>query len=169
MRNQKTLCVLDTSSRAVGTTLLELIVAIGILMILSTAALPLTRVTIKRGREVELRRDLREMRDAIDHYKDYADRGLIRVEADTDGYPPDLDTLVKGVQVGGNTPGGTVGGEKVRFLRRIPLDPMTGRSEWGIRSARDDPGTSSWGGKNVFDVYSLSQGTALDGTKYADW
>jgi len=169
MQNQETHRVLDTSGRAVGTTLFELIVAIGILMILTTAALPLTRVTIKRGREAELRRDLREMRDAIDRYKDDTDRGLIRVEADTDGYPPDLDTLVRGVQLGGNTPGGTAGGETVRFLRRIPQDPMTGRSEWGMRSARDDPGTSSWGGKNVFEIYSLSQGTALDGTKYADW
>jgi len=169
MRNSEKYNLRKSASPTVGTTLLELIVATGILMILATAALPLTRVTIKRGREVELRRELREMRDAIDRYKDKADRGLIKVEADTEGYPPDLDTLVKGVQVGGNAPGGTVAGETVRFLRRIPQDPMTGRSEWGMRSARDDPGTSSWGGKNVFDVYSLSQGTALDGTKYADW
>jgi general secretion pathway protein G len=150
-------------------TLLELIVAIGILLILASAALPLVHATIQRERESELHRDLREMRDAIDRYKDAADKGLIRVQVDTEGYPPDLDTLVKGVQVGGSSNSGNATGETVRFLRRIPRDPMTGKANWGQRAIRDAPDSTSWGGKNVFDVYSLSQGTALDGTKYSDW
>jgi general secretion pathway protein G len=158
----------ETTNCAAGMTLLELIVAIGILVILAGAALPLVRVTIQREREAELHRDLREMRDAIDRYKDDADRGLIRVQADTEGYPPDLDTLVKGVQMGGSTPGGPATGT-VRFLRKVPKDPMTGKADWGQRAVRDAPDTSSWGGKNVFDVYSHSQGTALNGTKYSDW
>jgi len=157
-----------TANFSGGMTLLELIVAIGILLVLATAALPLVHATIQRQREAELHRDLREMRNAIDRYKDDADKGLIRVAVDTEGYPPDLDTLVKGVQVGGNTSGGPATGT-VRFLRRIPKDPMTGRTNWGQRAVRDAPDTSSWGGKNVFDVYSQSQGTALDGTKYSDW
>jgi general secretion pathway protein G len=164
-----TLRLRKSASSAAGMTLLELILATGILMVLATAALPLARVTIRRGREVELHRALREMKDAIDRYKDAADRGLIRVEQGTEGYPPDLETLVNGVQLGGNIPGGTGAGERVRFLRKIPTDPMTGRAEWGKRAVQDDPDTTSWNGKNVFDVYSLSQGTALDGTKYADW
>ena len=151
-----------------GMTLLELIIAVGILVILAGAALPLTRVTLKREREAELHRDLREMRNAIDNYKDQADKGLIRVEVGTEGYPPDLDTLVKGVQLGGNTPGGQATGT-VRFLRRIPEDPMTGKTDWGQRAVRDAPDSTSWGGKNVFDVYSVSQGIALNGTKYSDW
>jgi general secretion pathway protein G len=150
-------------------TLLELILATGILMVLATAALPIARVTIRREREIELHRELREMRDAIDRYKDAADRNLIKVEQGTEGYPPDLETLVKGVQLGGNTPGGTATGETVRFLRKIYTDPITGRAEWGKRAVQDDPDSSSWNGKNVFDVYSLAQGTGLDGTKYADW
>jgi general secretion pathway protein G len=150
-------------------TLLELIIAIAILLILASAALPLVHVTIQRERETELHHDLREIRNAIDNYKDDADKGLIRVQVDTEGYPPDLDTLVKGVQVGGNGNGGTATGETVRFLRRIPKDPMTGKADWGQRAVRDAPDTTSWGGKNVFDVYSLSQGIALDGTKYSDW
>jgi len=158
-----------TLQTAAGMTLIELILATGILMVLATAALPIARVTIQRDRENELHRALREMRDAIDHYKDAADRGLIRVEQGTEGYPPDLDTLVKGVQLSGNTPGGTPTGETVRFLRKIPIDPMTGKEEWGKRAVQDDPDSTSWNGKNVFDVYSLSQGTGLDGTKYADW
>ncbi len=158
-----------SASSATGMTLLELILATGILMVLATAALPLARVTIRREREVELHRALREMRDAVDRYKDAADRGLIRVEQGTEGYPPDLDTLVTGVQLGGNTPGGTGAGEHVRFLRKIPTDPMTGRAEWGKRAVQDDPDSTSWNGKNVFDVFSLSSGTGLDGTKYADW
>lgn len=146
-----------------GMTLLELIIATSILLVLSTAALPVARVTIKRQRETELRRNLREIRAAIDRYKDAADHNQIRVEVGSEGYPPDLETLVKGVQLG------AASDRKVRFLRRIPSDPMTGRTEWGLRAIQDDPNSTSWGGKNVFDVYSRSSGTALDGTKYSDW
>ncbi len=146
-----------------GMTLLELIIAASILLILSSVALPVFRYTIVRGKETELRRDLREMRDAIDRYKDYTDRGLIRVEVGSEGYPPDLETLVKGVNVGPGTD------RKIRFLRRIPKDPMTGRDEWDLRAIQDDPDSTSWGGKNVFDVHSKSQVTALDGTKYSAW
>jgi general secretion pathway protein G len=156
-------------STIAGMTLLELILATAVLAVLASAALPLARATIQRTREAELHRDLREMKDAIDRYKDAADRGLIRVEVGTEGYPPDLETLVNGVQLGGSGAGGTAGGQKVRFLRRIPIDPMTGRAEWGLKAVQDDPDSRSWGGKNVFDVYSLSRGTAMDGTKYADW
>jgi general secretion pathway protein G len=143
-----------------GLTLIELIVAITILLILTTAAIPIARTRIKRERERELRRDLWEMRDAIDHYKEAADRGAFQIKAGSEGYPPDLETLVNGVDVNG---------KKVRFLRRIPVDPMTGKAEWGKRALKDDPDSTSWSGDNVFDVYSLSDGTALDGTKYSDW
>ena len=148
-----------------GMTLLELIIATTILLILSSAALPIARFTIVREREKELRHDLRDMRNAIDRYKDYSDRGMIRTEVGSEGYPPDLDTLVKGVAVGGSG----ANGKNVRFLRRVPVDPMTGQTDWGMRSIQDDPDSQSWGGKNVFDVYSKSQGTGLDGTKYSDW
>jgi general secretion pathway protein G len=144
-------------------TLLELVVACAILMILSTAALPIARMTMKRQKETELRRDLREMRTAIDRYKDAADRNLFRVEVGTEGYPPDLETLVKGITIGAQ------GDRRLRFLRKIPVDPMTGRNDWGLRAVQDDPDSTSWGGKNVFDVFSRSTGTALDGTRYADW
>jgi len=146
-------------------TLLELIIACAILLVLASAALPVARFTIIRQREAELHRDLREMRNAIDRYKDLADRNMIRVEVGSEGYPPDLDTLVKGVALGGA--GAT--GKSIRFLRRIPVDPMTGRTDWGLRSVQDDPDSQSWGGNNVFDVYSKSAGIALDGTKYSDW
>ncbi len=146
-----------------GFTLLELIIASFILLVLASAALPMVRVTIVRSKEVQLHKALREIRDAIDRYKDYADRNLIRVEVGSEGYPPDLETLVKGVQIGAGSD------RKVRFLRRIPVDPMTGRAEWNLQSVQDDPDSTSWGGGNVFDVHSKSQGTALDGTKYADW
>ena len=195
--------------RQAGMTLLELIIACAILLVLASAAMPVARYTVKRQKEAELHRELREMRDAIDRYKDAADRNLIRVEAGTEGYPPDLAMLVKGVdlvgQAGAGIPGATTLGQPlvpstgfagalggalggvfgqtpgqtggagqdlirhVRFLRRIPVDPMTGRAEWGMRSVQDDPDSSSWGGKDVFDVFSLSTGTALDGTKYSDW
>jgi general secretion pathway protein G len=151
------------SRTTAGMTLLELIIACAILMILASAALPVARVTIQRRKEAELRRDLREMRDAVDRYKDVADRNLIQVKADTEGYPPDLDTLVQGVKLAGPE------GLRIRFLRKIPVDPMTGKADWGLRSVQDDPDSNSWGGQDVFDVYSLSQGTALDGTKYSDW
>ncbi len=125
--------------------------------LLSTMALPLARLTIQRQRERQLRIDLREIRDAIDRYKDMADRGGIQTKVDSQNYPPDLDTLVKGVDIQG---------KKIRFLRRIPVDPMTGTTEWGLRSMQDDPDSDSWGEQNVFDVYTKSEGTALDGTKY---
>ncbi len=152
-------------STQVGMSLLELIVACSILMILSSMALPIAKFTVIRQREKELREDLRDMRRAIDKYKDLADQQKIRVELGSEGYPPDMDTLVKGVAVGGSG----AAGKNMRFLRRVPKDPMTGRTEWGLRSVQDDPDSTSWGGKNVFDVYSKSSGTALDGTKYSDW
>jgi general secretion pathway protein G len=219
-----------TASRQSGMTLLELIIACAILLVLASAAMPVARYTVKRQKEAELHRELREMRDAIDRYKDAADRNLIRVEVGSEGYPPDLDTLVKGVDLtsqqgagiagatnpgqpiapssgfgstfgtnsfgssgfggssfGSNSAGGSSFGQTsgqgqnngssqgqdlirhVRFLRRVPVDPMTGKAEWGMRSVQDDPDSTSWGGKNVFDVFSLSQGTALDSTKYSDW
>jgi general secretion pathway protein G len=191
-----------TASREAGMTLLELIIVCAIMLILASAAMPVARYTVKRQQEAELRRDLREMRDAIDRYKDAADRNLIRVELGTEGYPPDLDTLVKGVdltsQQGGSIAGATNPGQPivpstgfggafgqtqsgssgsggqdlirhVRFLRHVPVDPMTGKAEWGMRAVQDDPESTSWGGKNIFDVFSLSTGTALDGTKYSDW
>jgi len=128
-------------------------------------ALPTVRSVVVRQREQELREDLRTMRNAIDRYKDMADANLIRVQVGSEGYPPDLDTLVKGVSVGGSG----ANGHNVRFLRRIPVDPVTGRREWGMRSVQDDPDSTSWGSKNVFDVYSKSAGTALDGSRYSDW
>ncbi len=144
-----------------GFTLLELVVAATILTILTLMALPLARVTIQREREKELRKDLWAMRDAIDRYKNAADMNMIQTKVDTQGYPPDLETLVKGVDV--------QGGKKIRFLRSIPVDPMTKSKEWGLRSMQDDPDSDSWGGQSVFDVYTKSEGTALDGTKYKDW
>ena len=115
---------------------------------------------MKREKEIELRRDLWNLRDAIDRYKDAADRGAFQTKVDSLGYPPDLQTLVDGVDVQG---------KKLRFLRRIPIDPITGNADWGLRSNQDDPDSSSWGGQNVFDVYTKSEGTALDGTKYNTW
>ena len=146
-----------------GMTLIELIIACSILVVLASAALPVARYSIVRAKENELHADLREMRDAIDRYKDLADRNLIRVEVGSEGYPPDLETLVKGVQIGASAD------KKIRFLRKIPVDPITGKAEWGMRAVQDDYDSTSWGGKNVFDVYSKSQATALDGTKYSDW
>lgn len=141
-------------------TLVELVVAMTIMAILATAVLPISRTVVKREREKELRAALWQMRDAIDRYKDAADRGLFQIKLDSNGYPPDLDELVKGVDVGG---------KKIKFLRRIPVDPMTHSQEWGLRSMQDDPTSDSWGGQSVFDVYTKSEGTALDGTKYKDW
>ena len=198
-----------------GFTLIELVMVCAILVILASAALPLARITAKREQETELRIDLREIRNAIDAYKDAADRNLFQVEADTDGYPPDLETLVSGVDItttgtpAGGTPIGTPSSNDagaaattpagsaampgasgmsssqfgqnaiagapasvtmhVRFLRKIPIDPLTGKAEWGLRSVQDDADSSAWGGQDVFDVYSLSQNTAIDGSKYSDW
>jgi len=150
-----------------GMTLIELIVATGILIILASAALPYARATVRSAKEAELHRALREMRDAIDRYKDAADKNQIRVSADSNGYPPDLETLVKGVTLA--TPGGSQASKRIRFLRKIPVDPMTGKPDWGLRSAQDDLDSTSWGGQNVFDVYSRSNDTASDGTRYSDW
>jgi general secretion pathway protein G len=147
-------------TREAGLTLVELIVTVAILAILAAAAVPVARFQVKREKERELHYDLWQMRSAIDKYKDAADRGAFQIKLDSQGYPPDLQTLVDGVDVQG---------KKVKFLRRIPVDPMTNSSEWGLRSMQDDPDSDSWGGQSVFDVYSKSEGTALDGTKYKDW
>ena len=143
-----------------GLTLVELIIVVAIISILATAAIPIARFQVKRVKERELRRDLWEMRDAIDHYKDAADKGAFMTKIDSMNYPPDLQTLVDGVDVQD---------KKVKFLRRIPVDPMTGNTDWGLRSNQDDADSDSFGGQNVFDVYSKSQDTALDGTKYSTW
>ena len=146
--------------RASGFTLIELIVATAIIVILTSMVLPLARLSIQREREHELRYDLWMMRDAVDRYKDAADRGAFQIKVGTEGYPPDLETLVDGVDVQG---------KKVRFLRSIPIDPMTGKAEWNLHSMQDDPKSDSWGGENVFNVTTKAKGTALDGSKYEDW
>jgi type II secretory pathway pseudopilin PulG len=225
MHRQKTFPRARRSNEA-GLTLIELILTCGILLILSTAAIPMFRLTVQHRKEAELRYDLRKMRNAIDRYKDDADKNLIRTEVGSQNYPPDLQTLVDGVSISGggggaggisasalagasNTgqfgsagtpqlgigqPGGALqtgpgaaGGiqalgssgtaqqamsestSKVRYLRKVPVDPMTGKTDWGLRAVQDDPDSTSWGGHNVFDVYSQSQATATDGTKYSDW
>jgi type II secretory pathway pseudopilin PulG len=213
-------------SSIAGLTLIELILTCGILLILSSAAIPMFRMTVQHRKESELRYDLREMRNSIDRYKDDADKNLIRTEVGSQNYPPDLQTLVDGVSIssGGSGAGGisasalagasstsqfgsagtpqlgagqagganqfgpgATGGipaigstgtasqamsdtpSKVRYLRKIPVDPMTGKADWGLRAVQDDADSTSWGGHNVFDVYSQSQATAVDGTKYSDW
>jgi len=143
-----------------GVTLTELIIVVTILAILATAAVPAVKFQVKRSKERELRRDLWMMRDAIDRYNDVALLGGIQTKADSNNYPPDLQTLVDGVDVKD---------KKMRFLREIPTDPMTGTKEWGLRSNQDEPDSDSFGGQNVYDVYTKSQGTALDGTKYNTW
>jgi general secretion pathway protein G len=146
-----------------GMTLLELIIACSILIVLATVALPLERVNLIRRKETALRDNLREMRDAIDRYKNYADKNQIVVKAGTEGYPPDLRTLVDGVQLTGTKD------VRIHFLHDIPVDPMTHSTDWGLRSVQDDPDSTSWGGQDVFDVYCNSTSTALNGTKYSDW
>jgi type II secretory pathway pseudopilin PulG len=212
-----------------GLTLLELILTCGILLILSAAAIPMFRITIQHRKEAELRYELREMRNAIDRYKDDADKNLIRTEVGSQNYPPDLQTLVDGVSISGGSGGAGVGGVsasalagasntgqfgsagtpqlgtgavggasqfgagapggasafgsslgsasqalgggtgKVRYLRKIPVDPLTGKNDWGLRAVQDEPDSDSWGGHNVFDVYSKSTAIAIDGSKYSEW
>lgn len=148
------------SDKQRGFTLVELIVATAIVVVLTGLAIPIAKVALRREQERELRRDLWMMRDAIDRYKDAADRNAFQIKVGSEGYPPDLDTLVTGVDVQG---------KKLKFLRKIPVDPMTGKAEWGMRSMQDDATSDSWGGQNVFDVYTKSDGTGMDGTKYKDW
>jgi general secretion pathway protein G len=147
------------ASRETGFTLIELIVATAILAILVGMAVPMAKNAVARERERELRYDLWMIRDAIDRYKAAADNGMFRTKLGSENYPADLDTLVKGEDVAG---------KKLKFLRKIPLDPMT-KDEWGLRSMQDDKDSTSWGGQSVFDVYTKSDQTALDGTKYKDW
>ena len=158
MRNAKPIRIDRGGER--GLTLVELIVTVAILSVLASVAVPVARFQVKRQNERILRHDLWEMRDAIDHYKDAADMHAFQTKVDSQNYPPDLETLVNGVDVQS---------KKVKFLRHIPVDPMTGKAEWGMRSMQDDPTSDSYGGQSVFDVYSKSQGTALDGTKYSTW
>jgi general secretion pathway protein G len=169
---------------AAGMTLLELIIACAIMLILATTAVPMARVIVVRRKEEDLRYALRQIRQAIDRYKDAADKNQIQVQPGTEGYPPDLAALVTGVPLaGGQIAGGQVAGgsifggqpssgsqkQKVHFLSRIPVDPMTSGTDWGLRSVQDDTDSTSWGGQNVFDVYTKSTGTALNGTKYSEW
>jgi general secretion pathway protein G len=150
-----------------GYTFVELLVVATIILILASAIMPLAKVTATRTREAELRRVLREMRTAIDKYKDAADLGQVgqlEIKVGSENYPADLQTLVDGV-----TANNDATGRKLKFLRRIPVDPMTKGTEWGLRSYQDKPDSTRWGGQNVFDVYTQSSGTALDGTKYKDW
>lgn len=150
-----------------GYTFVELLIVVTVLMILASAVLPLAQVTSQRQREVELRRNLREIRTAIDKFKDAVDTGMIpttELRPDNEGYPPDLDKLVDGVAIANDATG-----RKLKFLRRIPTDPMTNDTEWGLRSYQDKPDATTWGGQNVFDVYTKSTATGLDGTKYRDW
>ena len=155
------------SSPEHGYTFVELIVVTAILLILASAVMPLAQVTSQRQKEAELRRSLREMRTSIDRFKDAVDTGLIastELEPGNEGYPPELETLVEGIGVANDA-----SGRRLKFLRRIPIDPMTGGTEWGRRAYQDSPDSTSWGGKNVFDVYTTSAGTGLDGTRYRDW
>src|SRR5208337_3892461 len=151
-----------TVKRARGFTLAELVMVCAMVAILAAVALPTARFEMKRERESELRLDLRLMRNAIDDYKHLSDQGMIQVELGTEGYPKELKLLVDGVSVVGQL-------TKRKFLRRVPVDPMTGKAEWGLRSYQDDFDSTDWGGQDVYDVYSLSSGIALDGTKYKDW
>ena len=150
-----------------GYTFVELLIVVTLLLILASAVLPLAQVTSQRQREAELRRDLRDIRTAIDKFKDAVDTGQIpttELRPGNEGYPPDLETLVEGVAAANDA-----SGRKLKYLRRIPIDPMTNSNEWGLRAYQDKQDSTSWGGQNVFDVYTKSSATALDGTKYRDW
>ncbi|MEE9229658.1 MAG: type II secretion system protein [Acidobacteriota bacterium] len=145
-----------------GLTLIEVLIVMGVMVTLAGAAMPIAKVSIKRHRELVLRRALRDVRHAIDEYKRIASQGMImQTDVDAEGYPPDLESLVEGIDL--------VGGRRMKFLRRIPVDPMTGEQEWGKRSYQDDHDSRSWGRQNVYDIYSLSEGMALDGTMYEEW
>lgn len=156
-----------------GFTLLEMVVTLSILALLTLVAVPVIQTSVKREKESELRQSLRMIREAIDQYKKLADEKKIKVESESYGYPPDLETLVKGVEIEEEVADSS--GRKtqkkvlVRFLRKIPIDPMTGSTDWGLRSYQDEPDSDNWGGENVYDIYTKSQATALDGTKYRDW
>ena len=149
--------------RMAGFTLVELAVVATMIAILAAMAVPVARYSLRRQRELELRHQLRTMREAIDKYKQLSDSGLIPLELGGEGYPPDLEALVKGVDLVGTVK------KKQRLLRRVPVDPMTGKAEWGLRSYQDEPESLSWGGQNVYDVYSLSEQKALDGSLYSSW
>jgi general secretion pathway protein G len=150
-------------AQSAGMTLLELIVSCAILLVLSSMALPIFRYAVIREKESELRYDLRTMKEAIDRYRELAEQHKFRTPVGSENYPPDLQSLVTGVPIG------AANDKRLRFLRKIPVDPMTGKADWGLRSTSDDWDSTTWGGNNVFDVYSKSTGTALDGTKYSDW
>jgi general secretion pathway protein G len=154
-------------SSTAGYTFIELLIATAVMMILASAALPIARVSIRRQREAELRFTLRQMRAAIDQFKDLADGGRIastELQLGSENYPSSLDVLVDGVLLANDS-----SGRKKKFLRRIPIDPVTGRAEWGMRSYSDAPDSTAWGGQSVYDVYSKADGKALNGTKYRDW
>ena len=151
------------SSRQSGFTMVELAVVAAMIAILAAMAVPVARYSLRRQKELELRYELRLVREAIDQYKRLSDSGMIPMKIGGEGYPPDLDTLVKGVTLVGQLD------KKQRFLRKIPIDPMTDKAEWGLRSYQDEPDSFSWGGQNVYDIYSLSDAKALDGTYYKDW
>ncbi len=143
--------------------MVELAVVAAMIAILTGMVVPVVRYTVKRQDEIELRFQLRQMRDAIDKYKQSSDAGLIPPQLGTEGYPPDLDVLVEGAKLVGQID------KKQKFMRRVPIDPMTKKGEWGRRSYQDEPKSTSWGSQNVYDVYSLSTGRAIDGTYYKDW
>jgi len=152
-----------SSEKSKGFTLIELIITVTVISILAGLVVPLAKNSIQREKEFALRQALRDIRTAIDKYKEYSDRGLIQVKVGTEGYPENLDILVEGVQMAGTVD------KKLKLLRRIPVDPMMNSTQWGLRAYQDDPKMNSWGGQNVFDIYTKSDGTALDGTKYKTW
>ena len=157
------MAMMQSQRRGRGYTIVELVVVCAMLTILAAVAFPVAKYAVKRQKEIELRHHLRTMRNAIDEYKRYSDAGLIPVELGTEGYPSELEVLIDGVDLVGQVD------KTKKFLRRIPVDPMTGEAEWGLRSYQDDWDADSWGGENVYDVYSLSEGTGLDGVPYREW